>query len=196
MNNAEQHAAAHHEAAHAVIAKVLGATLGDVSITCEDGTWVGTTQVSWCEEGGPARKQKIFQIAVAGPFGQAKYRACLNWKGVRFDRNDWLRSVVAIIREGELAEDATLSLGFVAHDGLKHILEIRDLNDLGDLEMLQSLVQEFDHDTLLELLDMVQGRLDSQAVWAAVGDMAESLSRQQHVSADEAVATIQKHGLV
>jgi hypothetical protein len=195
MNSAEQHSAAYHEASHAVIATLLGATLGNVSLSCEGGTWIGGTQVNWREGAGPARNKKIFQVAVAGPFGQAKYRARLKWSGAKFDKSDSLQQVITIIREGELQEHSRLSLGFVAADGSKHVFEVSDFNDIGDLEILSSLVQEFDDDTLLQLLGAVRDRLDAQAVWAATGDLADSLCQQQ-VSGHEAVAIVQKHGLV
>jgi hypothetical protein len=195
MNSAEQRAAAYHEASHAVSATLLGATLGNVSLRCEGGTWVGDTQVSWSEGAGPARKQKIFQVAVAGPFGQVKYRACFNWSGSTFDRSDSLLDVIMIIREYKLQEHSRLSFGFVTTDGSKHVLEVRDFNDIGDLEMLASLIQEFDDDKLLQLLGAARDRLNSQAVWAAIGDMAESLCQQQLLSGQEVVAIVHRHGL-
>jgi hypothetical protein len=196
MNNDEQRGTAYHEASHAVIATLLGGTLGNVAIKYEGGTWEGDAQVTWSEGAGPARKQKRFQGAVAGPLGQAKYRACLNWNGATFDKNYCLLDVIRIVREGEPEEPSRLSFGFVASDGSKHILEIKDPNDIGDLETLQCIVNEFDDENLLQLLEMVQDHLDSQAVWAAIGDIAESLCRQQAIAGQEAVAIIEKHGLI
>ncbi len=193
MNNDEQRSAAYHEASHAVIAALLGADLGNVTIKCEGGAWVGETPViSWREGTGSARKQKIFQVAVAGPLGQAKYRARLNWNGATFDKNYCLRDVIRIVREGEPEEPSRLFLGFVASDGSKQILEIKDPNDIGDLETLQCIVQEFVDENLLQLLDLVRDHLDSQAVWAAIGDIAEVLFRKQLIAGQEAVAIMQE----
>jgi len=196
MNSVEQRATAYHEASHTVIAILLGAMPGNVTLSCEEGTWVGGAQVNWREGAGPTRKQRIIQVAVAGPFGQAKYRACLNWSGATFDRTDSFQQVITIIRKGELEENARLSLGFVMVDGSKQVLEVRDFNDVGDFEQLETLVQEFDDPILLQLLWAVVDRLDSQAVWNAIGDMAESMCQRQQVSGHEAVAIVQKHGLV
>lgn len=194
MNSAEHRGAAHHEASHALIAASLGATLGNVCLSCEGGTWIGHTQISWSEGAGPARKQKILQTAVAGPFGQAKYRAQLNWSGATFDRSDSLQEVITIIRTGELQEYSRLSLAFVTPDGGKHVLEIKDYNDIGDLEELQSLAEDFDDVLLLQLLGAVRDRLDLPAVWAAIAEMAESLCQRQ-LSGHEAVGIMQSHGL-
>src|SRR5713101_5221705 len=107
INDAEQQSTAYHEASHGVIATLLGAAVRSISIRCEHGTWVGDTPITWSEGAGATRKEKIFQVAVAGPLGQAKYRACHNWNGATFGKNDRLPVVIRIIREGELEEDPT-----------------------------------------------------------------------------------------
>lgn len=76
-----------------------------------------------------------------------------------------------------------------------HALEIRDLNEVGDLVMVQALVDEFDDGRLIRLLDSVREHLDEQPVWQAIGSLADFLCRQQNIAGREAVAIIHKHGL-
>ena len=195
MHYIEQRAAAHHEASHAVIAILLEATPSDITIRCEGGTWAGVAHGTWHEGTGLGRTQKHFQVAVAGPLGQIKSRAWINWPGAIFDNNQSCQEVIAIIRDGELQETSSLSLGFVTPDGSKHVFEVNDFNDIGDLEGVQSLVQGLDDANLFRLLGEVRSRLDLPAVWAVIGEVAESLCKTQNVSGHEAFAMVQARGL-
>lgn len=190
----EKRAAAYHESSHAVIAALLGATLSSVSITCDHGTWVGSAMSSWGEGSGSRRKEKIFKSAVAGPLGQVKFRALIEWNQVTFDLNDRMEDVLRVIRESELTPDSRVAFCFVGTTGSKHTLEVRDLNDLGDFERLQSLTTEFDDITLLRFLDQTRSQLDSQLIWKAIEHVAEDLVQREQVTEEGILGIIARYG--
>jgi hypothetical protein len=191
----EQRSTAFHEASHAIIAALLGATLSKVSIRCQGDTWIGDAEIRWVEGASCGRRQKTFQVAIAGPLGQSKFRASLRWDDVTFDPGD-LRSILRIIRRGKLADSLLLSISFIADGGLKCKLEIRDLDDIGDLGRLRSLVEGYSDITLLRLINSVQVRLDNKAVWKSIDELAESLCEQNQVMGPDVFAIIQKNQVV
>lgn len=166
-----------------------------MEIRRENRAWVGDANASWIDEpAGPQRKQKIFQVAVAGPLGQIKFRAMVAESNLTFDSVDSLRSVLTVIREGKLG-DSTIHVRFLDASGSPRCHEVEDRDDVGDFEMLRNLVEELDDDILIALLKTVQCRLDTAPVWRAVGDLAESLYQQERVGSHQVLATVEKHAL-
>ena len=150
MSEIERLGAAFHEAAHAIITILLDGQLSFVMIGLKNETWIGESPGSWEDEGGNVRKEKIIKAGLAGPLGQAKYRARLRWKKATFDTESSLARLVTVIRDG-LTEETELGLDFVETWGVSRHLKIKDLNDVGDLEKLHSIAEAFSDNELIQL---------------------------------------------
>ncbi len=182
-NQAEMYSAAFHESSHAIIAWALGANVGDLSIACPNGVWIGSCPTTFNEGPGTERRKKIIQIAVAGPFGQLKCRAIQRWNRVRFCLEWHLEGFVKIIRCGAIPLDSRPWLGFVANENVKRELPVTDLNDIGDLEMLGVVSAELTDVAVAELIRETFLLLDAH--WNKVEAIAHELVRRLEVSSKD-----------
>jgi hypothetical protein len=193
MIEVEKLGCAFHESSHAAVATLLEASITSVQISRKFGTWIGSTPVAWSEPPGRARKQKIFQIAIAAPLGQIKYRAGLAWHDSIFDRDRPLTGFLGPIRKGSFDGLPSLSVDFIKVDGTRCNFRITDFNDVGDFEEVRTVVAHFTDSELLFLMGLVQDGLNSTVVWAAISELAEDLYRDHFVSGEKAMAVIRKH---
>ena len=186
---------AHHEAAHAITAASLGATLNTVFLA-DDSDSEGGAPVQWAEGPGPSRRRKIIQTAAAGPFGELKFLARSDWGEVRFDHTDPLEGVIGIIRSGELEDFISIPVRFVTHDRQSRPLVVTDWNAVGDFQRLYHLASEWDDAQLFDILDRTRRLLDRREAWDAVSHLAELLHRNGQVDGDGVVAVLKQFGLV